>query len=84
MNKVDEETLADLREYFTKLDIDGTGVLSKNDLILRAKAKLRRTSHKLGLATYKQKLLRQAKLKQRRRQNLWIRLSQDESTDLSR
>ena len=61
MNKVDTETLASLREYFRKLDANGTGTLDKEDLISAAKLKLRSASHKLELSRYKQELLSKSK-----------------------
>ena len=60
MGKVDKELIDEMRQYFSKLDIDGSGKLSKEDLITKARQKLRRTSKKLQLASYKQNLLRRA------------------------
>lgn len=80
MNKVDKETLQSLREYFSTLDVDGTGELSKNDLVLRAKTRLRRISRKLELCTYKQQLLRKASSSKNRRRSLWLRTTQSENS----
>ena len=60
MGKVDKELIDEMRQYFSKLDIDGSGKLSKEDLITKARQKLRRTSKKLQLASYKRNLLRRA------------------------
>jgi potassium channel subfamily K len=60
MDKIDEDLVLELRAYFEKLDIHGKGELSRDDLIEVAKRKLRSPRRKLELATYKQKLLKQA------------------------
>ena len=60
MNKVDQETLQNLRVYFRRLDADGTGTLSKEDLIASARRKLKMTKQKLELSSYKQSLLKTA------------------------
>ena len=68
MNKVDKEFIEELRHHFAQLDVDGTGVLSKDDLIEHARRKLGRIQRKLELAAYKQHLLRQAAAQRRARQ----------------
>ena len=40
MNKVDKETLVELREHFEHLDADGTGTLTKEDLFALPKRNL--------------------------------------------
>lgn len=57
MNKVDQETLQNLRVYFRRLDTDRTGTLSKEDLIASARRKLQMTKQKLKLSSYKHALL---------------------------
>jgi len=57
MNKVDKELIDELRLHFSSLDSDGTGVLSKGDLIANARRKLHDPAHKLELAQYKAQLL---------------------------
>jgi Ion channel len=58
MRKVDEDLLWQLRFQFDSLDIDDTGVLSKENLICMARRKLQHSSHKLQLGQYKQHLLK--------------------------
>jgi potassium channel subfamily K len=58
MNKVDQEILKDLTAQFNRLDVDGTGSLEKEDLIIVAKRKLKSTKRKLQLAQYKAQLLK--------------------------
>ena len=60
MNKVDKEFIEELHHHFTQLDVDGTGVLSKGDLIEHACCKLWCIQSKLELAAYKQHLLQPA------------------------
>ena len=60
MRKVDEDLLWQLRFQFDSLDVDDTGVLSKQNLICMARRKLHHCSHKLRLAHYKQYLLNKA------------------------
>ena len=57
MKKVDEDLMWELRYQFDSLDVDGTGVLSKENLIAMARRRLQQTSHKLHLLQYKQHLL---------------------------
>lgn len=66
MNKVDAESITELRDFFSKLDVTNTGLLSKSTLIARAKRKLRKTDRKLELSNYKRELLRKARRKSRR------------------
>jgi Ca2+-binding EF-hand superfamily protein len=60
MNKVDKECIDEMRVHFERLDADNKGVLSRNDLIARAKRKLQSPHRKLELSRYKQQLLQQA------------------------
>ena len=48
MKKVDPDLLDALREYFDKLDVTNTGVLSKDDLIETARRKLKSPQRKSG------------------------------------
>ena len=57
MKKVDEDLMWELRYQFDSLDVDDTGVLSKENLIAMARRRLQQTSHKLHLLQYKQHLL---------------------------
>mmetsp|Transcript_1718 Transcript_1718/g.3928 ORF Transcript_1718/g.3928 Transcript_1718/m.3928 type:complete len:664 (+) Transcript_1718:73-2064(+) len=57
MKKVDPGLLDSLREYFDKLDVTNTGVLSKEDLIETARRKLKSPNRKSELAEYKRQLL---------------------------
>jgi Ion channel/EF hand len=61
MNKIDQQLVEELRKHFDRLDIDGTGELTKNDLIQAARAKLKSPSNKLRLAMYKKRLLEQGR-----------------------
>jgi Ca2+-binding EF-hand superfamily protein len=58
MNKIDEDLLWELRYQFDSLDVDDTGVLSKQNLICLARKKLKQTDKKLLLQKYKQDLLK--------------------------
>ncbi|CAB9511047.1 Two pore potassium channel [Seminavis robusta] len=58
MKKVDEDLLWELRYQFDSLDVDDTGVLSKQNLICLARRKLQQSTHKLHLQQYKQYLLK--------------------------
>lgn len=60
MNQVDKELLDELRQHFARLDVDGSGVLSKEDLVEIARRRLKNTRHKLELARYKARLKEQA------------------------
>jgi hypothetical protein len=60
MGKVEKEFIEEMRQYFAKLDTDGTGALSKGDLIENARSKLKMTSKKLQLSAYKRNLQRRA------------------------
>jgi hypothetical protein len=60
MGKVEKEFIEEMRQYFAKLDTDGTGALSKGDLIENARSKLKLTSKKLQLSAYKQSLQQRA------------------------
>jgi hypothetical protein len=75
MNKVDKEFIDEMRDYFKRLDTDGTGQLSKSDLITKARSQLHRTSKKLELAQYKEHLLQRAAAARQgnnqRRQSFW-------------
>ncbi|KAL7573533.1 hypothetical protein ACA910_008674 [Epithemia clementina (nom. ined.)] len=75
MDKVDHDFIDEMRRHFAKLDVDGTGVLEKHDLIEHARRKLGRIQRKLELANYKEYLLRQAAAQRRRRRRsgkLWM------------
>jgi Ca2+-binding EF-hand superfamily protein len=58
MDKCDKSDIDKLKLQFSRLDVDGTGVLEKEDLVIVAKRKLKNPKRKLKLAEYKQKLLR--------------------------
>lgn len=58
MNKVDQEIVKDLTAQFNRLDVDGNGMLEKEDLIIVAKRRLKSTKRKLQLAQYKAQLLK--------------------------
>lgn len=60
MDKVDRDFIEEMRRQFSKLDSDGTGVLSKLDLIENARRKLKDPARKLELAKYKAQLLEHA------------------------
>ena len=60
MNKVDQELIDELKTQFQRLDNDGSGALSRDDLISAARKKLQSPTRKLELAAYKESLLRQA------------------------
>lgn len=60
MDKIDRDLVLELREHFEGLDADGTGVLSKGDLIANARRKLQDPARKLELAKYKETLLNRA------------------------
>jgi hypothetical protein len=60
MNKVDKDFIDEMRGHFERLDVDNTGVLSRDDLIASAKRKLQNPHRKLELSHYKQQLLQQA------------------------
>ena len=59
MNKIDKDLLETLREYFDRLDVDGTGTLTKEDLLQVARNKFRSPRYKLKLSGYKHHLLQQ-------------------------
>jgi len=61
MNKIDQDLVNELREHFNRLDVDGTGELTKEDLIEVARRKLKSPIHKLRLANYKERLLEQSR-----------------------
>lgn len=79
MNKVDKDFIEEMRGYFKRLDADGTGTLSRDDLIENARRKLAKGSKKLELSDYKRKLLRRAKAAgqggSELRNSFWGRLS---------
>ena len=64
MNKIDEDLLWEMRYQFDSLDVDDTGVLSKQNLIQMARRKLRQTPRKLELLQYKQNLLKKGGVSQ--------------------
>jgi hypothetical protein len=57
MNKIDQTLVDELRQHFDRLDADGTGELTKQDLIEVARKKLKRPVHKLRLSMYKESLM---------------------------
>jgi hypothetical protein len=57
MRKIDQGLVEELRAYFDRLDVDGTGELTRDDLIEAARKKLKSPTHKLQLAMYKKHLL---------------------------
>ncbi len=59
MRKVDRDLMDELDAHFRRLDVDGSGVLSRDDLIVHARRKLKDPARKLELARYKTKLLSQ-------------------------
>jgi hypothetical protein len=66
MNKIDQDLVDELRVHFDRLDADGTGELTKDDLIQVARAKLRSPPQKLRLAMYKKRVLEQGQRRRRR------------------
>jgi Ca2+-binding EF-hand superfamily protein len=68
MNKIDRNLIMELRRRFDILDADGTGDLSREDLIEAARRKMKSPSHKLGLSIYKKRLVDQARRQQQHRQ----------------
>jgi Ca2+-binding EF-hand superfamily protein len=73
MNIVDKEFIDELRQHFGRLDVDGTGILSKEDLVHVARGKLQRIQRKLQLASYKQELLAKATSGRRLHQHTSLR-----------
>jgi hypothetical protein len=65
MKKVDAELIEELQEYFGRLDVCGTGELSREDLIALARKKLASPDRRKELAIYKKKLLEQAESRRR-------------------
>jgi hypothetical protein len=63
MNKIDYEMVDELQAYFGKLDVAGTGELSRANLVEAARRKLKSPRRKLELASYKHRLLDQAALR---------------------
>ena len=60
MNKIDEDLLWELRYQFDSLDVDDTGVLTKENLICLARRRLRQPDHKCKLQQYKRDLLKKS------------------------
>ena len=60
MQKVDQELIDELTAQFDRLDVDSTGCLEKEDLVIVAKRKLKSPKRKLELSHYKQQLISQA------------------------
>lgn len=58
MQAVDQGLIDNLTAQFERLDVDGTGSLEKEDLMIVAKRKLHSTKRKIELSEYKQHLLR--------------------------
>ena len=69
MNKVDKDFIDEIRASFARLDVDRTGVLSKQDLVQAARLKLQAPTKKLELAQYKERLLLQAQRERERHAN---------------
>lgn len=61
MNKIDEDLLWELRYQFDCLDVDDTGVLTKQNLICLARRRLRQPDQRLNLQRYKQDLLKKSR-----------------------
>lgn len=57
MHKMDSDLVETLRKHFDRLDVDGTGILDRADLIHQARQQLKTSEHKMELLAYKQKLL---------------------------
>ena len=60
MKKVDTDLIQELQEYFDRLDVLGSGELSKDDLIALARRKLASPERKKELADYKRRLMEKA------------------------
>jgi potassium channel subfamily K, other eukaryote len=60
MNKADQSLIDELKDHFNRLDQNGSGSLSREDLIAVARRKLQSPTRKLELAAYKERLLQQA------------------------
>jgi hypothetical protein len=73
--KIDYDLVDELQAYFNKLDVCGSRELSREDLMQRAKKKLRSPRRKLELAAFKARLLHQAEEKKRWRPRLCRRLA---------
>jgi hypothetical protein len=75
MNKIDQELVDELRNHFDKLDADGTGELSREDMVEAARRRLKSPTHKLELAAYKRQLLEKGARGPGRRGSVWGRVS---------
>jgi len=53
MKKIDGELFDDLRHRFRQLDQTGDGIITKGDLVLLAKRKIKKVRNKLMLREYK-------------------------------
>jgi hypothetical protein len=84
MDKVDRPLVDELRAQFASLDTDGTGVLSRGDLIAIGRRKLQCPARKLALSRYKKQLLEQQQSSARRRGAAEPQPSSDKGTWLSR
>jgi potassium channel subfamily K len=60
LNKIDYELVKELEDCFNRLDVEGTGELSRDNLVHSARRKLKSPRRKLELAAYKRRLLNQA------------------------
>jgi hypothetical protein len=53
MKKIDKELFDDLHDQFVQLDPTGDGQITKSDLILLTKRKMKSLRHKMQLSEYK-------------------------------
>ena len=70
MNKIDYELVDELQAHFQRLDVAGTGELSRADLAEMARRKLMNPRRKLELANYKHHLLEVATKERNERNRL--------------
>ena len=61
MNRIDKDLMNELRDHFDRLDVDGTGTLSREDLVENARRKVHTVRHKLHLSAYRERLLEQGR-----------------------
>jgi Ca2+-binding EF-hand superfamily protein len=53
MKKVDKELFDDLHDQFVQLDPTGDGQITKSDLIIMARRRMKTLRHKMELSEYK-------------------------------